>query len=367
MNTSVSAPALTRAAAVLVLAGITLTACSTQGSPQEDPTGSASKVVTLIVHNSFPNEEFEAAASAATGYEVRVVSAGDGGELSSQLVLTRAAPIADAFFGVDNVFAARLIDNDVVSLFTPARALPERAQELAAQLRPGDTGSSTAFPMVPIDLGATCINIDPAWFAANGIPEPTSYEDLAAEQYRGRTVLLDPTTSSTGASFLIGTVARFGEGGFESYWQRLAGNKPRLEQGWSDAYYGHFTQGDDGTYPIVLSYSSSPAWTVTDDGSQSTTKALLDTCSTQIEYAGLLKGARNPEGAQAVVDYLLSREFQDTIADTMYMYPVDEAAFVPEDWRRFAPLPMAANDLTPTEIAEGLDRWLRAWSAATGW
>lgn len=58
--------------------------------------------VTLVVHDSFPNEDFAKAASEAAGYDVKVVSAGDGGELTSQLVLTQSAPIADAFFGVDS-------------------------------------------------------------------------------------------------------------------------------------------------------------------------------------------------------------------------------------------------------------------------
>lgn len=347
-------------------AALTLTACSAT-SPGAEPSSSApgeKAPVTVIVHNSFPNEEFAAAASAATGYDVTVVSAGDGGELSAQLVLTAAAPVADVFFGIDNVFAARLIDNDVVAPYAPTEPLAARVAELAAELG----GTDTALPMVPIDVGATCMNIDPQWFTDNGVPAPTSYEDLVDEQYRGLTVLLDPTTSSTGASFLIGTVAAFGEEGAADYWQQLVANDARLEQGWSDAYYGQFTQGGDtGTFPIVLSYSSSPAWTLTDDGSESTTTALLDTCSTQVEYAGVLKGAANPEGAQAVLDFMLSGAFQDTIADSMYMYPADETAYVPEDWQRFAPLPTDAHDLTPAEISDGLDGWLKAWSAATGW
>ena len=365
MNASVSASAMVARLAVLAVCGLALAACTPAAPPTPpEPTSSPEPggTVTLIVHDSFPNEEFAQAASAATGFDVKVIVAGDG-ELSSQLVITKAAPLADAFFGVNNIYAARLIDNDVVAPFEPAQPLPARAQQFAAQFG-SDAGP---FPMVPITLGAACLNIDPAWFAERGIPEPESFADIAREEYRGLSVLLDPSSSSTGSAFLIGTVAALGEAGFEDYWAQLANNGARIESSWSDAYYGQFTQGGDGTFPIVLSYSSSPAWTLTEDGSASTTKALLDTCTTQIEYAGVLEGAANPAGAKAVVDYLLSREFQDTIADTMYVYPVDDAAAVPADWERFAPLPVAPHDLTPAEISAGLDRWLRAWSAATGW
>ena len=314
---------------------------------------SGSNTVTLIVHDSFPNEEFAAAASEATGYTVEVVSAGDGGELSSQLVLTQGTPVADAFFGVDNVFASRIADG-VSEPYLP-QDLPARAEEFLYDAE----GS-----LVPVTLGATCINIDPAWFAEHGIAEPQSYEDLADETYRGLSVLLDPTSSSTGASFLIGTVSAFGEDGFADYWAQLAANDVRIAQGWDEAYYTHFTQGGGGTYPIVLSYSSSPAYTVTEDGTGTTTKALLDTCSSQVEYAGVLQGAANPEGAKAVVEYLLSREFQDTIADTMYVYPIDAEAYLPAEWAEFAPVPSAPHDLTPAEIGAGREGWLKTWSDA---
>lgn len=351
------------AASALVLSGCATTAPSTDNADTAAP-GSE---VTLVVHDSFGDAEaFSSAASAATGYAVTVITAGDGGELTNKLVLTQGAPIADAFFGVDNIFASRLIDAGVTQAFTPA-SLPARAEALAGELV-ADGDASGEVPMVPIDLGATCINVDTGWFAERGIAAPQTYEDLADARYRDLTVLLDPTASSTGAAFLTGTVEAFGEDGFADYWTRLVDNGARIESGWSAAYNGQFTQGGgEGTRPIVLSYSTSPAWTLTEDGERSTTAALLDTCTTQVEYAGVLAGAANPTGAQAVVDYLLSREFQDTIAESMYMYPVDADAALPAEWQRFAAMPTEPHDLTPAQIGEGRERWLKTWSTAVGW
>lgn len=354
---TMSARKFSTGVALITAAGLALTGCATDAAAGGD-SDAASNTVTLIVHDSFPNDEFAAAASAATGYEVEVVSAGDGGELTSQLVLSADAPLADAFFGVDNVFASRIADAGVSEPYLPAD-LPDRATEYLYD----EQGS-----LVPVDLGQTCINIDPAWFTENGLAEPSTYEDLVDPAYRGLTVLLDPSTSSTGASFLVGTIAKFGEDGFADYWKQLAENDVRIEQGWTEAYNGQFTQGGgDGTFPIVLSYSSSPAWTVTEDGTESTTVSLDATCSSQIEYAGVLKGAANPDGAKAVIDYMLSSEFQDTIADSMYVYPIDADAYVPEEWAKFAPLAESPNDLTPAEIGAGREGWLKTWSDATGW
>lgn len=342
-----------------VAIGALLISCQgTSASNRADETKVAEpEKVTLIVHDSFPNDEFAAAASEATGYEVEVITSGDGGELTNKLVLTKGAPLADAFFGVDHIFASRLIEHDVVEPYI-SDALPGRAQDFAFD----DQGS-----MTPIDLGATCMNIDTGWFEDNDLDFPESYEDLVTEKYRDLSVILDPTSSTTGASFLIGTIARFGEDGYIDYWQSLVDNGARVEQGWSDAYYGQFTGGSpDGTRPIVLSYSSSPGYTVTEDGASSTTAALLDTCSSQIEYAGVLAGAENTAGAQALIDFMISTKFQDTIADSMYVYPIDESAKIPDEWNEFAPLPSNPNDLTPQEIGAGRDGWFKALGEAIG-
>lgn len=364
----------TRGRSVLgALAAVTAFVLTLTGCASGDASGdSSSDRVTLLVHDSFPNEAFAEAASAATGFNVEVISAGDGGELTNKLVLTQGAPIADAFFGVDTIFASRLVDNDVVDPYRSAD-FPESGLELAIfdspETGPGAVDLTGEFLLTPVDRGATCINIDTMWFAEAGIPEPNSYEDLADPAYRDLTVLLDPTASSTGASFLVGTVAEFGEDGFADYWQRLIDNGARIEQGWTEAYNGQFTQGGgDGTKPIVLSYSSSPAFTVSEDGSESSTRALLDTCSSQVEFAGLLAGAANPEGAKAVIDFLVSSEFQATIPDAMYMYPVDSEAAIPEAWSTFAPLPEpgAAHDLSVGEIDAGREGWLRTLSEQIG-
>ncbi|QIK64302.1 thiamine ABC transporter substrate-binding protein [Leucobacter viscericola] len=346
------APIVFVAAVSLALSG-----CSTDS--QAGATEKDSKKVTLVVHDSFPNKEFAAAASKATGYDVKVISAGDGGELTNKLVLTKGAPIADAFFGVDNTFASRVVDNDVVEAYVPA-GLPKSAADYAFD----NKGSLT-----PVDVGATCINIDTGWFKDRGIAEPQNYEDLTAPKYRDLTVLLDPTASSTGASFLTGTVSEFGEDGFADYWQKLVDNGARIEQGWTEAYNGQFTKGGgDGTKPIVVSYSSSPAFTTNDDGTATTTKALLDTCSNQIEYAGVLAGATNQAGAKAVLDYLVSSEFQETIPDAMYMYPMDAEVKLPANWAEFAPMPTKGqlHDLPSAKIEQGREGWLRTLSDKIG-
>src|SRR5690606_24172956 len=95
-----------------------------------------------------------------------------------------------------------------------------------------------------------------------------------------------------------------------------------------------------------------------------TTKAMLDTCFRQVEYAGVLANAANPQGGQAFIDYLLKDSFQSTIADAMYMYPASDSVALPDAWAQFAPVPSAPISLDPAEIATNRDTWIKAWSAA---
>jgi thiamine transport system substrate-binding protein len=94
----------------------------------------------------------------------------------------------------------------------------------------------------------------------------------------------------------------------------------------------------------------------------STTKALLDTCFRQIEYAGVLTGAANPDGAKAFVEFLLSQEVQKALPDAMYVFPVREGTPLPTAWARFAVQPKHPYSVTPAEISAHRDAWLREWS-----
>ena len=141
-------------------------------------------------------------------------------------------------------------------------------------------------------------------------------------------------------------------------------NGTRITSGWSDAYFVDFTQGGgDGTRPIVLSYDSSPAFTVSNG--RSTTKALLDTCFQQVEYAGVLAGAANPAGARAFLDFLLSPEVQAALPESMYVFPVRDGVELPADWARFAKRPTSPYSLDPAEVDAHRDEWLTTWQDVT--
>jgi thiamine transport system substrate-binding protein len=336
-------------AAALVVASA-LSGCSLVGG-SGGPEGS--KDVVLVTHDAFvlPRpliKRFDQ----QTGYHLVVHASGDGGTLTNKLVLTQGNPTGDVAFGVDNTFATRALDADVFARTDVS--LPVGAQQYVV---PGDDGR-----LAPVDNGNVCVNVDPGWFSQHHLAAPTSLDDLVKPAYRGLTAVPGATTSSTGLAFLLATIGKYGTG-WSTWWKKLVANGATLTDGWTQAYETDFTQGGGhGQDPIVVSYDSSPAFTVPKGSSSSTSKALLDTCFRQVEYAGVLTGAADPAGAKAFVEFLLSPAVQRALPDAMYVFPVRQGTPLPAAWARYAVQPTHPYAVSPAEISAHRDAWLREWS-----
>lgn len=342
--------------ALLTAGALVLTACSTIGGDDDGGSEQGSDQVVLVTHESFVlPKRLQRKFEQETGYDLVVRAAGDAGALTNKLVLTKDKPLGDVAFGVDNTFASRALDEGVFTAYDAT--LPEGADQYLLE---GDDDQVLS----PVDNASVCVNIDDGWFASHDVAPPTSLDDLARPTYADLFVAPGAATSSPGMAFLLATIAQYGED-WPDYWRRLMDNGALLTDGWSDAYQVDFTQGGgQGDRPIVVSYDSSPAFTIGDDGT-STTSALLDTCFRQVEYAGVLAGAENPDGAEAVVDFLLSPQVQAALPDSMYVFPVDAGVELPAEWAEYAEQPTDPLQVDPADIAEHRDEWLREWSDVT--
>lgn len=296
---------------------------------------SSPTTVRLAVHDSFVmSDELIAQFELDSGYQLEIIRLGDTGSLTNQLVLSKNAPIADSVYGIDNTFRSVADSNQIIE---------------------GE--------LVEIDYSDVCFNYDIAELEARGVNAPTSWRELTEPEYKALTVITDPALSSPGLAFLATTVAGFASVEEQQhYWSSLFANEVYVAGSWEDAYFTHFTRYG-GSYPIVLSYASSPSAEINEDGTAGTA-ALLDECFRQVEYAGVLAGAENESGARAVVDFLKSDAFQASVAENMFVYPVADVP-IPDSWTEFAPKATStlAGDL---DFNANRETWLAQWQAIRG-
>ena len=330
----------------LLVGALALTGCSLGGGDDE-----GGRKVVLVTHDSFAmSDDVLKKFTDDTGITIDVRKLGDAGALTNQLVLTKGNPIGDVAYGVDTTFASRALDEDVFAGYAPQADGP-------AEYAIDDTNRLTA-----VDIGDVCLNIDPAALAAKGVPEPTGYADLVKPGYKDMLVVQDPATSSPGLAYLLGTIAKLGDG-WQDHWRALKANGMQVVSGWEEAYQQEFSgSSGKGPRPIVVSYASSPSAEL-DDAGNPRTKAVLDTCFRQVEYAGVLKNAAHGDDAKKVMDFLLSDAFQSQVPEQMYVYPARAGVTLPEAWQKAAPLPADSAELPPAEIQQNRERWIDEWRA----
>ena len=318
--------------------------------------GETPKEVVLVTHDSFAvSKDVKAAFERESGLTLRILQGGDANEMLNRALLTAGDPQGDAIFGIDDSVLTRALDGDLLDEY--------RSPELSA-VQPDF--SSPDPHVTPIDHGEVCLNVDRGWFASHRIPPPKTLADLVQARYRNLLVVENPATSSPGLAFLLATVATFGDR-WETYWRALRANGVLAVDGWEEAYTQQFSgaSGSPGKRPIVVSYASSPAAEVifaSKPPSTAPTAAVEDGCYRQVEYAGVLRGARNEQGAKALIDFLLSRRFQADVPGSMFVYPVREGVALPEEFVEYALVPQDPLALAAAEIDANRDRWLAAWT-----
>ena len=311
-----------------------ITACSSSSS--NSSIDATPNEVTLLAYDAFtPQEGIFDAFTAATGAKVKVVTGGDSGVLISKAILTAGTPEGDVLWGLDNTLLSRAQKAELLTSYEP------------------------------VDTGDICVNYDKRWFASRNIAPPTSLEDLALPAYKNLLVVQDPVASSPGLGFLLGTIAHFGVDKWQNYWKSLKENGVRVSPDWTSAYTIDFSgSSGKGKYPLVVSYGSSPPAEVlyAEKPIDTPPTAVIEsTCFRQTEYVGALRGTRNPNLAAKLISYLLDVPFQESMPLSLFVFPVNKKAALPELFTKFAVAPKNPLTLDPTDIEKNRDAWLNSW------
>lgn len=315
--------------------------------------GVSAQELRVLVHGSFSlPKPLLAQFEAQSGIKLGIIKGGDAGEMLNKLILTRAQPIADVVFGIDNMLVAKAEAAYVLDVYTGPAATRTATVPLKGAV-------------VPVDYGYVTLNYDKAWFAKQGLALPTSLEDLAKPAYRDLLVVENPATSSPGFAFLVATVSSLGEPAAFDWWARLRANGVKVAKGWSQAYYTEFSR-NGGTRPLVVSYASSPAAEVFYSKEKLTESptASLDLkggVMRQVEGVALVRGGLQREAAGRFIEYLRSAAVQEALQTTMWMFAVEPAVTRP-DVMRHASEPTQYEDPSPDLVAAKGADWVSRWT-----
>lgn len=324
------------------------------------PTPIKPPVLRVMTHDSFSLsedvvKEFEESANV----KLEFIKSGDSGSALNRAILTRNAPQADLFFGVDNTYLSRALAENIFEAY-----MSPKLADIPPEFQLDPTNNA-----LPVDYGDVCINYDKAYFAEKGLTLPASLEDLTKPEYFGLLAVENPATSSPGMAFLLATVAAFGQEGYLSYWRDLKANGVVVVNDWETAYYTNFSASSGkGPQPMVVSYTSSPVAEVVFAESaltESPTASLVGPgmCFRQVEFIGILAGTRQRDLAEKFVDKMLDIRVQEDIPMQMFVYPVNKNAVLPAEFNKFSQVPEEPASIAPGFIEANRDKILQDWTA----
>ena len=304
---------------ILIVLSI-LMVCSLNAKGKKSTKADAARLNEVIVYtyDSFCGEwgsgpEIAKLFEAKTGIKVTFIDCGDGVQILSKAILEKKDPYADVLVGLDNNLVEKANKSGVFESFKPSNAsvLAEGLEE--------ELGGK--WLMTPYDYSPFAI----IWNSKSDVEAPTCLEDLTNDIYKKKLISMDARTSTPGLGFETWVNKVYGKNATD-YMKRLTPSILTMAPGWSVGY-GMFT---DGEAPLVISYTTSPAYHIEyGEGDQFKALSFSDGHVMQVEGAGIVKGAKNLEGAKKFIEFLISEDAQNVIPTTQWMYPSNAKVKLP--------------------------------------
>jgi len=282
--------------------------------------------------------------------DVEYVTAGGGKATLSRLIAERDAGGSNA-----DLFMAEI--NDVPRIADYDLFLPLSIADVPNLANvPDDLMAGGLNGFVPYEYGYITLTYDTEGFATQS--PPSTLEDLASPAYTRQLICEDPRTSSTGFSFLLWTIAHFGEDGYLDFWRSLHNSLLTITQGWGEAW-SLLTHGEA---PLMVSFSTDTAYAaICGDPLRYRAYAPAGEGYRTVYGIGVVKGTSHETLAKEFIDLLLSKKMQELIPTTEIMFPANSDAELPTAFEEYAIVPQAPLSIPLDIVGERMDEWLHAW------
>ena len=312
----------------------------------------ATETLTIYTYESFtaewgPGPSIEKSFEATCNCDLKFVPVADGVALLNRVKIEGENTEADIVLGLDTNLTS---DAVATGLFAPHGIDTAMAKNV-----PGGWSDQT---FMPYDFG---------WFAVVYDTEalktpPTSLAELVNGNPEDKIVIQDPRTSTPGLGLLLWVKQVYGDKAPEA-WSKLSKRVLTVTPGWSEAY-GLFTAGEA---PMVLSYTTSPAYHMIAEGKSNYQAASFEEGHyLQIEVAGMTKkGAANPLAAK-FLSFMVSPGFQNEIPEKNWMLPVADTSKPLNPIFGQMVQPLKSLIFAPEDVAGNRDIWVKEWLGAFG-
>lgn len=324
--------------ALTLSAGLILSSVVVAQTPQ---------TLTVYTHPSFaadwgPGPAVEAAFEQRCQCNLEYVVLESGGDILQRLRLEGDSTDADVVLG---------LDTGTMETARQTGLLAPHKTDLAPLALPIDWQDEL---FVPYDWGYFAFVYD-----TEQLPNPpASMEELINAPDDLKIIIQDPRTSTPGLGLMLWMRSLYGdEAG--ARWQQLSKKILTTTKSWSDGYFSLFLEGEA---PMILSYSTSPAYHMAiDKTDRYQAAAFREGHYLQVEVAALVASSAQEALARDFLAFVLSSDFQRHIPLKNVMYPaIDLGEELPPVFNR---LIQPANTLffDPATVAQNRKDWLNEW------
>ncbi|MEF2551555.1 thiamine ABC transporter substrate binding subunit [Aurantimonas sp. A2-1-M11] len=307
-------------------------------------------VLSVYTYESFtpewgPGPKIEAGFEAVCNCDLRFVGLEDGVAILNRLKLEGPSTEADVVLGLTTDL---IPEAKATGLFSPSGV------DLSALDVP--TGFSDEV-FVPYDYSYLAFVYDTQAIAE----PPASLEDLVNGDPEMKIAIEDARTSTPGLGLMLWMKKLYGDEA-AAKWKQLSRRILTVTPGWSEAY-GLFTSGE---VPMVLSYTTSPAYHMIEEGTDRYQAAsFAEGQYLQIEVAAMLEKTDHPELATRFLTFMLSADVQSLIPTTNWTLPVLDGVELPEAFDRLVQVDTPLM-IDPQTVAANRREWTREWLEAIG-
>src|SRR5690554_1304179 len=307
-------------------------------------------ILTIYTHPSFaaewgPGPAVKEAFEQTCNCQINYVVLDSGGDILQRLRLEGKSTQADVVLGLDTATMETtrqtgLLGNHDIDL--SALNLPINWEDPV---------------FVPYDWGYFAFVYD-----TEQLPNPPkSLEELIAAPDDLKIIIQDPRTSTPGLGLLLWMRHVYGDQAAEK-WAQLNGKILTTTKSWSDGYFSLFMNGEA---PMILSYSTSPAYHMAIDKTDRYQAARFNEGHyLQVEVAALVESSNNKTLAREFLDFMLTADFQRHIPLKNVMYPaIDLGDELPSVFDKLITPPEALY-MDPAKVAsirrQLVNDWLNA-------